>query len=375
MSAWAAALLAGAERTARQHYDGASLPLDQLARAAAQLDLGDTARRLAAERERVQPAWLAGLAPVYAALGDRKALDDLRARTPLDAAHDPAGVQAWTIAAAYQALGDDGEADRIVATIADADARTSALAVLIHAAVEGKRPARAASLARALALAPLPSGGGLSTVTALAAGSTDAATAKVTAPAAEAAALALGDESRDETLTSVARLWLVANRPEEALRIARPIARRARRDSNASWYTDLAHVLVDGGDAAAGEELFDRHMRWYEMERTAEGSARAALAASRWGRSADGESFADEAGAKLETQQDAGRADAARRALVDAHLVLGEIGAAIKVAAQVTAADERIGALLAIAIEGHERGIDESTDIDAALEEVNLTGA
>ncbi|HEX4684002.1 MAG TPA: hypothetical protein VH277_14885, partial [Gemmatimonadaceae bacterium] len=87
---WPAMVFAAAERIARNRYDAGSMPFDRLARAAARLGLADDARRLAVERDKVQPAGLAGLARVYAALGDRAAIDRLRARTALDARADPA---------------------------------------------------------------------------------------------------------------------------------------------------------------------------------------------------------------------------------------------------------------------------------------------
>ncbi|HEX4682049.1 MAG TPA: hypothetical protein VH277_05035, partial [Gemmatimonadaceae bacterium] len=214
-----------------------------------------------------------------------------------------------------------------------------------------------------------------SVVSALAAGSTDAATAGVTAPVAEGAALTLGDESRDEALTSVARLWLAANRPDEALRVARPIARRTRRDFNSPWYAELARVLLDAGDESAGEQLYDRHVSWYESERSAEGLARAASAVAKWGRTTDAQSFADQAAAELAALREGSGADVARRTLVGVYLSLGQIADAIRVAAQLTALDERMRALLAIAAQGHASGSGDnadSGDIEAALRQTGL---
>ncbi len=135
------------------------------------------------------------------------------------------------------------EADRIVDAIADADAARSARAVLVYAARNAGRPDRAAARARASSTPAravrrrrdrgLAGGGG------------DPEAAKDVAPIAERIAGTLRD--RDEALVKAARLWIAAGRPDDALRIARPIAKRVTRDNDGTWVVDLARALVDAG--------------------------------------------------------------------------------------------------------------------------------
>jgi hypothetical protein len=379
VSGWPATLFAAAERIARARLGEAPYAIQKLVPVAARLGLADDARRLAAELESAGGDWLADAAQVYAALGDRAAVDRTCAAARADAMPDPRGLQARSFAAAYQRLGEDTEADRIVGAIVDEDAQRAAYAVLTHDAVATDRPERAALLSRTLARALArsePADGGTGAVLALVAGGTDRATAAETSPVAERAATAAGAEGRDEDITAVARLWLAAGAPAEALRLARPIALRARRDFNAAWYAELARVLVDAGDAEAGELLFEQHVRWYALERSAAASARAALALTRWGRSADAEAMiADEAEPRLQAVEDGSRADEVRRVLVEAYLALDEVAAAIQVASEFSAPDAQVRELLVIALHGGDGGAPASPPIAAALAATGLASA
>jgi hypothetical protein len=281
------------------------------------------------------------------------------------------GVQSWTFAAAYQQLGDDAGADRIVENIGDPETRWAARAVLVHAAVETGRQDRAASLTRALAAAPIPDGSALAAVRTLAAGSTDRTTAAVTAPMAERAAATVGLDSRDEAMTIAAQLWLRADKPEEALRIAHPIAKRVRRDFNSAWYADLATVLSDAGDAKAGTALFDRHVEWYEQERTVADDARAVLALAHHGRGPDAEDVMENlAEPRLKHSGGASFSDSARRVVVDAYLALDDVASAIRTTVGFSSRRERIDALLTIAFYGHDHDTPSTPEIAEAFEQI-----
>jgi hypothetical protein len=371
MSDWPAALFAAAERIADEHPGDVPAALDLLAPVAAGLDLRDKAMRMADALAEHGGQRLANAAQIYAALGERASVDRLRTRANLDATTDPGGVLSWTFAAAYQRLGDDLEGDRIVAAISDPEARWAARAVLIHAAIQTGRPDRAASLARALAPTAVDAGG-LSAVLALTTGGNQRAAAAELAPIAERVASKLAADSRDEALTKVARLWLTAGQPEHALRITRPIAKRATRDFNSGWYADLARVLIDAGDEATGMTLFDRHVQWYEQERTAADWARAALALARWQRAADAQYAANKADDQLQSLDSASDADDVRRTLIDAYLALGEIAAAIQLAAELSRPRDKVSALLAIALHGHAHGVPDTAAINTTLEETGL---
>jgi lipopolysaccharide biosynthesis regulator YciM len=364
MSGWPGAVYAAAERLAREHLDGPEAR-SRLAPAAVRLGLREEAGRLAQEDEEAGEKFLGIAAKTYAALGDRAPVDRLRARAKLNPASDPMGLTARTFAAAYQRLGDDAEADRLVGALEDTGTRWAALAVLIHAAVETRRPQRAAALARAVAAVELPAGEELTAVLALAAGGTDPTTAATVAPVAERAAATLGPESRDEAMVLVARLWVTAGEVDRALRIALPMAKRASPDFNAGWYADLARVLIDAGDAAAGNAVFERHIQWYEQERSAAATARAALALARWGRPDDAEYLlANRAEPQLEELRSAVLATSARRVLVDAYLALNDVAPALHAASELSDPDDKARALLAIAVHGHEHGVDLPPDID-----------
>jgi hypothetical protein len=352
------ALYAAAERLAQERLDGPDAS-SRLAPAAVRLGLREEAARLAREDEQAGEHSWGSAATIHAALGDREAVDRLRARARLDAAADPTGVDHWTFAAAYQRMGDDAEADRILDALEDPRTQWAARAVLIHGAVEAGRPQRAASLARALATAAPSPGEELTAVLALAAGGTDASTAAAVAPAAERAAASLGERDRDEAMVFVARLWVTAGEFDRALRIARPLAKRASPDFNARWYADLARVLIDAGDAAAGNALFDRHIQWYEQRRSADASARAALELARWGRRDDAEyMLAHRAEPQLEALESSILAASARRTLVDAYLALDEVAPALEAASELSDPGEKVRALLAIAVHAHEHCLD-----------------
>jgi tetratricopeptide (TPR) repeat protein len=367
---WPSALLVTAERLARTHAPEPATSA-RFAPVAARLGLRDGVVRLAGDLENAGDDWLGDAAQAYALIGDRGAVDRLRERTRREVAADPFGLQARTFAAAYQRLDDMAEADRLVATV-DSKARPAALALLIHEATEAGQQERAAALARTLAAGSVPADDPLPVVLALTAARGDRETAAVTAPVAERLAATLGEEIRDEAMVGVARLWLAAGRPQEALRIARAVAARAQRDFSSRWYADLARVLVDAGDEAAGTALFERLVDWFERQRSASGPARAARALVEWGRGEDARHLARQVEEQLDAMDDADRSMEARRILADVYLSLGDAAAAIRTAVRLTPEDAVVDALLAIADYGRAHGVPSSPAITRAIEAVRL---